>query len=169
MTSLFALEPIRKNLNFFDFFKGISLSDIEGCVWNCLLIFPPFFAGAGAALAVNRVCHRFLPRQSPPILSLSIRAAAFIIGCNFSYYVAKKMDIVPFSADHVLKLARFSLIAPGAGLGYYGTRALCVIGSGGALIGALVGPGFQKSRRQKLQDDLGTLGQAFYNLGPKHF
>ena len=138
MTSFLALEPIKKNLNPMGFSKHVSLGDILGSGWNSLLIFPPFFAGAATASAIHRLGHFFISPKSTDfekIKSLAVRAVAFIVGCNVGFYVAGRMSLIPFSAEKALRIATLAVTAPGASLGWYGTRSLCVIGAVGALFG----------------------------------
>ena len=141
-TDFIALEPIKRNLNPMSFLNHLTLSDFAGTAWNSIMITPPTIAGFATAFAICNLAHSFLPKKREGLsrlFSLSARAVAFVIGSNVSYMVAARIPLISFSADKVIRLAPLTVSIPGAILGWYGSRALCVLGSLGAIAGGLYG------------------------------
>lgn len=144
LTTLTSLNTIKQNLDPRSFVKSITWDDILGSGWNCLVALPPFGAGLATAAAVNKIGHLFIPKIPGlhTVCSLAVRAGAFVIGANVGFLVADYMgsSLVPFSADKAIRMEFLCFIpwTSAAVLGYFGNRALCVIGAVGALAGAAI-------------------------------
>jgi hypothetical protein len=145
LTDFIALDPIKRNLNPMSLLNHVTLSDFAGIAWNSLVAGPPLAAGFVTAAAISTIAHRLIQiiqkkrEGMSSLLSWSAIAGAFVIGSNTSYMVAARMKLVSFSADKAIRLAILGISIPGLSLGWCGTRALCVLGSLGAIAGARYG------------------------------
>jgi hypothetical protein len=148
LTDFIALDPIKRNLNPMSLLNHVTLSDFAGIAWNSLVAGPPLAAGFVTAAAISTIAHlahrliQIIQKKREgmsSLLSWSAIAGAFVIGSNTSYMVAARMKLVSFSADKAIRLAILGISIPGLSLGWCGTRALCVLGSLGAIAGARYG------------------------------